>query len=45
MVALGALEISFIAFVAGMTGLAGLFSVYVLLQLFRNSGLRRRTQS
>jgi hypothetical protein len=40
--ALGALEISFIVFVGGMTAAAGLFGVYVLLQLFRNSGLRRR---
>jgi hypothetical protein len=41
-VALGALEISFIVFVGGMTAAAGLFGLYVLLQLFRNSGLRRR---
>lgn len=40
--ALGALEISFIVFVGGMTVAAGLFGLYVLLQLFRNSGLRRR---
>ena len=45
MAALGALEISFIVFVAGMTALAGLFGLYVLVQLFRNPGLRRRTQS
>lgn len=42
--ALGALEISFIAFVGGMTAAAGLFGLYVLLQLFRNSGLRRRSE-
>lgn len=40
MVALGALEISFIVVVGGMTVAAGLFAVYVLLQLFRNP-LRR----
>jgi hypothetical protein len=40
--ALGALEISFIAFVGGMTAAAGLFGLYVLLQLFRNPGVRRR---
>jgi hypothetical protein len=45
MAALGALEISFIVFVAAMTAAAGLFGLYVLVQLFRNSGLRRRAQS
>jgi hypothetical protein len=44
-VALGALEISFIVFVSTMTVAAGLFGVYVLLQLFRNSGLRRRGET
>ena len=44
-VALGALEISFIVFVGGMTAAAGLFGLYVLLQLFRNSGLRRRGET
>jgi hypothetical protein len=42
MAALGMLEISFIAFVSAMTAGAGVFALYVGLQLFRNSGVRRR---
>ena len=36
------LEVSFLIMVGGMAALAGLFSLYVLVQLFRNTGLRRR---
>jgi hypothetical protein len=36
----GWLEWSFVAFVGTMTALAGLFSVYVLVQVFRNPSRR-----
>ena len=35
------LEWVFVAAVGGLTVLAGLFGLYMLLQSFRNSGLRR----
>lgn len=34
--AFGTLEWAFTIFVATMTGLAGLFSLYVVIQVFRN---------
>lgn len=43
MVAFGTLEILFIILVAAMTGAAGLFSLYVLLNQFRNTGRDRST--
>jgi hypothetical protein len=38
------LEWAFVAVVGGLTVLAGLFGLYMLLQSFRNSGLRRRSR-
>jgi len=38
--ALDALEISFLVLVGGMTVLAGIFSVYLLINQFRNTGHR-----
>ncbi len=38
---LGTLEISYIALLAFMSAAAGLFSVYVILQQFRNPSRRR----
>lgn len=40
MVAIGALEITFVLVVGGVTALAALFGLYVLIQLFRNPSRR-----
>jgi hypothetical protein len=42
MLGLSALEISFIAFVSTMTALAGLFTLYVVIQVFRNPSRKER---
>jgi hypothetical protein len=39
--ALGALEWTFIGVVGAMSALAGLFAVYVVIQIFRNPTRRR----
>jgi hypothetical protein len=36
------LELSFLLFVGTMTALAGVFALYVVVQLFRNPGVRSR---
>jgi hypothetical protein len=38
--ALGALEISFLIMVGGMSAVAGLFTLFLLLQSFRNPARR-----
>ena len=42
---LALLEISFIMLVGAMSALAGLFSLYVVVQQFRNNPRRRRSGS
>lgn len=38
------LEVSFVVFVLTMSAAAGLFGLYVLVQLFRNPGVRARKE-
>lgn len=40
MLAVGALEITFLLVVGAVTGAAGLFALYVVIQLFRNPSRR-----